>query len=162
MVANWSQKNKERLCDYQLGVKNFDSTNHLLAKVTLNKSLNNIKKYHSSAINILTQIEKLSDCKNFKIILKPYSKDQLVNKNIQDDFNAIIGLKTKKINCSNGNEIDIINKSVTREMSDLLQLRNKLFEPKRSIIANNIVGRFFKFNSYGEPTFFFSNFSNIN
>ena len=39
-------------------------------------------------------------------------------------------------------------------MSDLLQLRNKLFEPKRSIIANNIVGRFFKFNSYGEPTFF--------
>ena len=91
---------------------------------------------------------------NFKIILKPYSKDQLVNKNIQDDFNAIIGLKKqKKINCSNGNEIDIINKSVTREMSDLLQLRNKL-EPKRSIIANNIVGRFFKFNSYGEPTFF--------
>ena len=76
-------------------MKNFDSTNHLLAKVTLNKSLNNIKKYHSSAINILTQIEKLSDCKNFKIILKPYSKDQLVNKNIQDDFNAIIGLKTK-------------------------------------------------------------------
>ena len=42
-------------------------------------------------------------------------------------------------------------------MSDLLQLRNNIFEPNRSIIANNIVGRFFKFNNVGEPTFFFGN-----
>tara|TARA_B100001248_G_C27396866_1_gene466177 strand:+ start:1899 stop:3008 length:1110 start_codon:yes stop_codon:yes gene_type:complete len=154
MVTNWSQKNKERLCDFQQGVKNFDSKNHKLAKVSLEKSLKNIDKYHSSAINILKQIEELSHCKNIKIKLKPYSSDQLLNNIIQDDFVKTIGLKVYTKKYKNENKKNIMNKSVTREMSDLLQLRNKIFEPNRSIIANNIVGRFFKFNQFGEPTYF--------
>ena len=159
MAANWSQKNKERLCDYQLGIKNYESKNHKLAKISLEKSLENFNKYHSNAINILNQIKELSYCKNIGIILKPYSKEQLLNNNIQDDFLKEIGIKieNKNTNKNSYNRGNQINKSVTREMSDLLFLRNKIFEPRRSIIANNIVGRFFKFNQFGEPTYFLGN-----
>ncbi len=159
MAANWSQKNKERLCDYQLGIKNYESKDHKLAKISLEKSLENFNKYHSNAINILNQIRELSYCKNIRIILKPYSKEQLLNNNIQDDFLKAIGIKIENKN-ANKNSYDSgnqMNKSVTREMSDLLLLRNKIFEPNRSVIANNIVGRFFKFNQFGEPTYFLGN-----
>ncbi len=163
MVANWSQKNKERLCDFQLGIRNFDSKNHKLAKISLEESLKDFEKYHSNAINIINQIEELSLCKNIEIILRPYSKDQLLNNNIQDDFLNAIGIKieNKIVNKNILNKGNLMNKSVTREMSDLLLLRNKIFEPHRSIIANNIVGRFFKFNQFGEPTYFLGSTSLI-
>ncbi|MEE2693221.1 MAG: hypothetical protein VX765_00255 [Pseudomonadota bacterium] len=155
MVAYWGQKTKEGFKGSQVNIPNIENNNFLMAKVSLEESLENIYQYHKPALNIIKQLEMLSESNNIKLIVRPYCKKQMIKKNIIDDFCNILGIEN--IYKSKFKE----NMSFTREMTDILYFRNKIYEKVNQDCEDEAKKKFFQIDYKGETNYFFGNTSLI-
>ena len=151
MVAYWGQKTKEGFKGRQTNIPNIENNNFLMAKVSIEESLKNIDLYHKPALNILKQLEMLLESNNIKLIIKPYCKKQMIKKNIIDDFCNILGIKIVY------KRIIKKNMSFTREMTDILFFRNKIYEKVNQDFEDEAKKKFFQIDQKGEVKYFFGN-----
>ncbi len=155
MVAYWGQKTKEGFKGSQANIPNIENNNFLMAKVSLEESLKNINQYHKPALNIFKQLEILSESNNIKLMVKPYCKKKMIKKNIIDDFCNILGIETiyrRKIK---------ENMSFTREMTDILYFRNKIYEKVNQDCEDEVKKKLFQIDHKGEANYYFGNTSLI-